>query len=207
MGVPGHVHSERGSRYQPSPPPGQGPVLVWFRTSRREVARIAVLTPALMAVFLTLRSASLDWVGSWWAWLFVIPPLFGYGWINHGRSYAAGASWLAIGPRSWVRTHELVEARVVPGGLTHNLVLTDSGGRRVSASMPSLQVKPELWALVYQGMRHSVRVRQVRTNTLTRAMLRVPPAPQHPAGFVLPQVRFPHSHRASRRNRRRDGSR
>jgi hypothetical protein len=107
---------ERDPASAPSPPPGQSPVVVWYRKSRRG-ALIAVVTLGLLVAGVATLTRGTSWMTVWGAWaVFVIFLVAVYFFFRGGR-YSAGADWVARG-KKWVRVYELVKVtcHTYPGG-------------------------------------------------------------------------------------------
>lgn len=157
----------------PDPPPGQGPVLAWYRSSRRGRLIIAAWVAAILIIIFSIGTGfSLEWMLYWWMWLFVLVGAVLAVWFRKGVQPSAGADWLQDG--GWVRTYELtkVTAWSWPTGIALNL--TDRDGRKLNVGTSDLLEDPLIWDLVYNGIMHSVIAGGARTNGVLHSALRVP---------------------------------
>ncbi|MQA86709.1 MAG: hypothetical protein GEV03_19270 [Streptosporangiales bacterium] len=164
---------ERDGGRKPASPRGQGPVLEWFRSTRRDAIYGGIFMFLFGVGFLTLRDWGLGWARVWWLWvlvvLFTLPVAIGLG----RDRLAAGADWFSR-TRSWVRTYELTSVRLVKAWGSDELELRDAHGGKVSVSLTNIQQKPRLWDLVYNGILHSVHSGRALTNQLARERLKLP---------------------------------
>lgn len=167
----------------PPPPPGQGPVLAWYRSSRRFALRNASVGVAFVTVALWAGEGfDFHWVGQWWAWLILAVgvTLGAMGGVAErtGFQYSAGAEWASC-RRGWVRTYELAHVKVTTGQDPF-LLLRDRAGRRASFVARAMQNDGLLWDLIYNGILHSVVDGDVDMDAATRRRLRLPaPGEQH----------------------------
>ncbi|HEX5402336.1 MAG TPA: hypothetical protein VFX16_08550 [Pseudonocardiaceae bacterium] len=160
----------------PVPPAGQGPVLAWYRTTRRYAVQVGAGGALAVAVLLWLRAGfHVFWITYWWVWLSiaVIGVLVGYTQLRGHDQCAAGVEWLS-GRRSWVRTYELVKVKSLLAIGTPLISMEDSGGRRLSVPLTALQSDRLLWDLVYNGILHSVIAGNAETNGAVHVHLRLP---------------------------------
>lgn len=157
-------------------PSDQGPVLEWFRYSNRFTLLVGALGVLFVFVAGVLSGDGFGWMASvgGLAVAVGIPLLTGLVlyWGNRARWVAAGASWVADNT-GWVDVYELTEikTRVDVGVL--KLCLTDSVGRKMDTSVTLLQANTKLWDLVYNGMLHSIRDRDVETDHNARLTLQL----------------------------------
>jgi hypothetical protein len=180
----------RGLDARPNPPPGQGPVLAWFRGGMCTSAVVAGLGTAFVAAYPTI-SVGTDWITDpaeyWFTWLILAITFIGCYVRFRSMSVSAGADWLAKRGR-WVRTYELtgITYHSCPGG-TGVFLLRDSGGRRHFYRWSELGEDRLLWDLTYNGIAHSVIAGGAKTNKYARNILRLPepvdgvPEPEPPA--------------------------
>ncbi|HEY0805237.1 MAG TPA: hypothetical protein VGD84_09240 [Pseudonocardiaceae bacterium] len=159
----------------PAPPPGQGPVLAWYRASRRCAVMTGFWGFVLTAFLLTLRDAfQFHWVHYWWAWLSLLAIGFLVGLSQlKGTHCAAGAEWVQ-GRKSWVRTYELVKVKSGRSASGVDVAMRDSAGRELSLSLATLQQDRLLWDLVYNGILHSVIAGDAETNGRIHLHLNLP---------------------------------
>ncbi len=145
-------HPRRGS--VPSPPPGQGPTLAWYRETRRGALVAAAWVLALMGGVFILAHG-FDWMRMWPIWLVFALAALGVYASTRGTNCAAGADWLAS-YKVWVKTYDLVKV-IYHGHLSGSeLDLQDSEGRRLVINIDELSHDREMWDLVYNGLLHSV---------------------------------------------------
>lgn len=167
--------SDTNPNSRPTPPPGQGPLLEYFRQSRRQSVYIGLMAAAILAVVGTvLISRGFGWVGDWFYWALLLGLVIVYFFHERLAVFSAGAQWFKH-RKKWVRIYELNEVKIKargPGWAI--LVLSDRHGRRVRAPLNQLVQNRELWDLVYNGILHSVCAGCVRTNRSARKLLRLP---------------------------------
>lgn len=115
--------------------------------------------------FGTLRDWGIDWMSTWWLWLFVIWPPFVFYFIGRSVGISAGADWFAV-KNGYVDTYELTEVKVVgtSGGLAWDLELQDKSGNELSINLREIQTNRDLWDLVYNGIVYSVHRGSAKTN-------------------------------------------
>lgn len=166
---------ERDPALQPSPPPGQSPVLVWYRESRRGAVIAAVMIVLLAAgiASLTRGTAWIMHAKYWGVWAFLAVALVVVYFFFRGGCYSAGADWVARG-KKWVKVYDLVKvtSRSYPGG--PGVYLRDSGGRTLRFKFVDLSSDRMLWDLTYNGILHSVIAGGARTNDMLRRTLALP---------------------------------
>jgi hypothetical protein len=153
--APRLINSKWGRRAIPEPPEGWGPPLEWWRSSiarRMQIIGWFVLFDVVVA---TVQSGGFDWVSAWWMWLIVIGlPIALVALMNNDRPIAAGAHWL-YHKRKWIRIYEL-DSVGISRELTANDLVLRQGDTELDIRVDNLQENPALWALVYNGIRHSV---------------------------------------------------
>jgi hypothetical protein len=177
----GGIEAETDPAGRPKPPTGQGPVLEWFRESRRATHKVVGLGFVVLVVPFTLMDGDLEWAtGGWWAVFFwgvilaTLALLYAGGRVV---SLAAGAEWFSCKGRDGVRTYELVEVELKARGPVMDLSLKDTAGREADVELRPVEMNPRLWDLVYNGVLHSVHARPVETNRQARGRLRLPVTP------------------------------
>lgn len=154
---------ETDLRRHPKAPPGQGPLLEWYRDSRRATHRLTAFTLGLMFVIGTAISGGLSWMTDWVFWpILLFAPLM----MLLGRRHwmAAGADWFAS-HTGWVKIYELTKVELAGSGVSPSLYLTDAEGRVAHAELRRMQANSRLWDLVYNGIIHSIHTRDVEVNT------------------------------------------
>jgi hypothetical protein len=162
-------------------PPGQGPTLAWYATTRRYAIQLGVGAFLLGFVLLWLREGlRLSWMRYWEAWvgLVLIGFLVALTQLKGTERYcAAGVEWLS-GPKSWVRIYELAKVTSSLSFGSPLISMEDKAGRRLTLSLATLQEDRTLWDLAYNGILHSVIAGNAETNGRIHLQLRLPyPSP------------------------------
>jgi hypothetical protein len=169
------INSEWGRRAIPEPPDGWGPPLEWWRASPVRLLTTAAWYLVFGIVVVTFKFWGFDWVTIWWLWLALLGvPVAVVLLMNNDRPIAVGAHWL-YHKRKWIRLYELESVGIKRGLTAYDLVLTQ-GGKDLDIRVDNSQENPALWALVYNGIRHSVAngAKIVDENKLsTRNLLRL----------------------------------
>ncbi len=167
----------------PSPPSGQGQVLVWFRTTQYG----SVLTAGAIALLFLVYTVIQKGIG----WLFerenlevwaILAGIFVvFYWFFRRDRLSAGADWVARG-KKWVRLYELT--KVTSHSYPYwgaGVCLCDSGGRKLRCRFVDLSSDRLLWDLTYNGILHSVIAGGAETNWQARKTLALPePPPKQP---------------------------
>lgn len=167
---------------KPSPPPGQGPVLVWFSHTQRKAFVEAAGWFIAFSIFcvayagftygskgLTMLSSPANW------WILLIPVVIAlvvYG-IKRKNAAAAGADWVNQG-KAWVCTYELTKIRARTHATGVHLDLQDGAGRTLGVPLDDIQRDRDMWDLVYNGMLHSVTLYPVDIDDESRRILDLP---------------------------------
>lgn len=157
----------------PVSPPGQGPVLFWYRSSRRG----AIFGASVIGVFaggVLAITRGIGWVTVPACW-----AVIGLGMLivyrgALGERYSAGSNWSAD-RRYWVRTYDLVsvKARASPTGLW--IDMKDSEGRRLTYKVIDIVASdPRIWNYTYNGILHSVIAGGAETNKQLHLQLKLP---------------------------------
>lgn len=161
----------------PYPPVGQGPVLAWFRSTRKGAGSTAVTLGVLVAIFLVVRNG-FSWLTNptyWPVWTIVLVCAIGYYVIDRRTYSSAGADWVCRG-KKWVKTYELVKVTCHayhPAGAA--LYLQDSEGRKLRYRLADLSVDDrQIYDLTFNGILHSVIAGGAKTNGLGRRTLALP---------------------------------
>lgn len=108
---------------------------------------------ALMVVLFALERG-LDWTLEPVAWLILLVVSVPMILLVMDKTIAAGADWLRRGHK-WVRLYELKSINASRDDGDVQLTLTDIDERWVRISAHRIQAIPTVWALIYNGMRHS----------------------------------------------------
>lgn len=158
----------------PAPPAGEGPLLTWFKNSRREALLItAWVLPAFPIGVTVLQGFSIEWMKYWQPW--VVLPLIMLAIYSVQRTVecSVGAEWLQVG-KTWVRLYELTKITAKHRSSAIHIDFEDSAGREVLVQADDLQNNREMWDLVYNGILHSVIGGGATTNSLLHSSFRVP---------------------------------
>src|SRR5579884_1336655 len=146
----------------PSPPPGQGPVLAWYRASRRGALTAAAFAFALIA-FVIILGTGTDAITFWPIWaISLIGSLGVYSSVRVGEC-SVGASWLASRKR-WVDLYDLVKVTCHSNRGDSEIRFVDSAGRRLELSLSDLHGDRTIWDYTYNGILHSVISGGAQTN-------------------------------------------
>ncbi|HEY4455997.1 MAG TPA: hypothetical protein VGN81_16915 [Pseudonocardiaceae bacterium] len=144
---------------KPEPPPGQGPVLAWYRASWRGsiVAGIGgfVFLSVLFVVLSLVKAGDLSLLKYWFFWLLAALAALGIAASTKVARCSAGADWLKL-KKSWVKTYELTEIKTQFLSNTIYVYLTDKDGRKIDEQINTLQQDRLIWDLLYNGVRHSI---------------------------------------------------
>lgn len=158
-------------------------MLEWYRPTHRYALYSGAFGIAWIVIFLVVKSVVTgDFTaltslaeGGWWPF-FVTGLAFSLGgilyWSFNREFVAAGAEWVAH-QTGWVRLYDLTEVRTRGGYAKIYLCLTDTAGRKMDPSLTVLQHNRDLWDLVYNGILHSIRDRDVVVDSLARTVLQL----------------------------------
>ena len=141
---------------RPEPPPGQGPVLAWYRSSRRGALVAAVAgVVVIMLVLFVIKGLNVQVLELWWLWLLAFAAGVGIYFSVKADSCAAGADWFTY-QKSWAKTYELTEIKTHFYSNTVYIYLADVDGHKVEAPINVIQQDRLIWDLLYNGIRHSI---------------------------------------------------
>lgn len=159
----------------PAAPAGQGPVLAWYKSSRRGALRIAswgllVLLPIGMTL---LQGFSLEWMKLWQVWGVLIATSVLMYFSHRATECSVGADWLRR-RRDWVKLYELTKVTAHIRSNVIHLDFRDRDGRAVQLSSRDVQQSREMWDLVYNGILHSVIAGDADTNGRLHAAFSIP---------------------------------
>jgi hypothetical protein len=170
------VIRERDQALAPIPPPGQSPVLAWYRASSRGSVISAVMVVLLAAVILTFNRGT-GWLVHakyWGVWAIFATSLVGVYFLSRSERFSAGADWVARGSK-WVKVYDLV--KVTCHSYPYwgaGVCMRDSGGRKLRYRFSDLSSDRLLWDLAYNGILHSVIAGGAETNWMLRKSLALP---------------------------------
>lgn len=163
----------------PEPPEGQGPVLAWYKPSRRQKWGVGGTGFVLLVVGITLMQGfDVRWMTAWWMWLIVAVFALLIGGSVRSSNLSAGAEWLQT-KSNWVRLYELKKVTAHWRSNSVHVDFEDHHGGAVQISLSDLHEDRDLWDLVYNGILHSVVAGGAETNGRLHSALDVPkPWPQ-----------------------------
>ena len=183
--APGFLYKEKSAEEEnrgrvtdpdkvPAPPDGEGPLLAWFKASRRRALLVTAWGLLLYPLGVTvLQGISIEWMSYWQPWAVLPFLLLAVYFAQRTVVCAAGAEWLKVG-NAWVRLYELVEIKAKHRSNAIHLDFKDSAGRSVMVQAQDLQGSRDLWDLVYNGILHSVIANGAATNGLVHKAFKVP---------------------------------
>lgn len=137
----------------PRPPRGRCAPLSWRRPRLRS-RLITVLVVFVVMVVGFVGERGLDWAVDPVGWLILVTITLPIVAVVMDRDIAAGADWVRRG-RKWVDVYALDEIHAERDGGTVSIRLTDSHRRWVRVAGHELVPVPAVWALAFNGMRHS----------------------------------------------------
>lgn len=159
----------------PSPPEGQGPVLVWYKPSSLQKWGVGGTGFLMLVVgFTIMQGFDLRWMTAWWMWLIALVFAALIGGSVRGSECSVGAEWLQRKGGGWVRLYELKKITGHRRSNALHLDFEDQDGRVVQISTSDLHHDPGMWDLVYNGMLHSVIAGGAETNGRLHAALDLP---------------------------------
>ncbi|GDY33958.1 hypothetical protein [Gandjariella thermophila] len=168
---------------KPEPPPGQGPVLAWYRASWYGTVRLGIVGFVILlvgaAVLGYIKGYGLHVFSLWFTWLVMGLAAVGIAASTRKDWCAAGADWV-MHQGAWVLTYELTEIKTRGISNTIYVYLTDKDGRKIDASIDILQSDRLVWDLLYNGMRHSVAKGAALKGTARSALGLHPPTSTPP---------------------------
>lgn len=141
---------------KPPPPEGQGPVLVWYRSSRRGAVTAGIIgVVVIVGALYLIKGFNVRVFEFWWVWLIAVLAGVGIYFSTKKSWCAAGADWFCF-QKSWVKTYELAEIKTRFISNTIYVYLTDADDRKVDAPINIIQEDRLIWDLLYNGIRHSI---------------------------------------------------
>ena len=153
-------------------PHGRGPTLEaqgnpWWLAP----ATGCVLTVVTMIIF-SISDGGGAWASDPFAWC-LLAAVFLITLFREWGVRLTGADWLRVN-RRWVDTYQLTHITLRGVWFGWTLRLRDTDGRHLRTSLSDLEANPQLWALVYNGVTHSVH-HGAEINNLAAGMLRLRP--------------------------------
>ncbi|MER5392697.1 hypothetical protein [Saccharopolyspora sp. NPDC002686] len=137
-------------------PDGRGPALDVFIQDRRTVLLGSLIVMGVIVIGASLQRGSFEWMSD--PVMLGIVGVAGLIMVLRGWStrLTAGSDWLRVN-RKWIDTYKITNIHLYGVIVGWTLVLQDENGRKVRTYLGSLEANRELWALVYNGLAHSVR--------------------------------------------------
>ena len=156
------------------PPEGRGPALEARDDQRFQVVGGSAILVVIVGIAFTFTHGDLTWMQDPVPWgLLAILLVFTVARDWNNTRLTAGADWLRVN-RKWVDTYELADIHLSGTLRGWTLQLTDGCGRRVRTYIANIETNRELWALVYNGIVHSV-ANGATINNVAAAMLKLRP--------------------------------
>ncbi|WP_406692867.1 hypothetical protein REH65_14835 [Saccharopolyspora sp. ID03-671] len=156
------------------PPPEHGPALETLGHQRFHMLGGTGTLVVLVGIAFTWIHGDLTWMQDPVPWgLIGLLIVFAVVRDWNSTQLTAGADWLRVN-RRWVDTYELVEIRLTGAIRGWTLHLADREGRKARAYIATIETNRKLWALVYNGMSHSVH-NGAQINNLAAGILRLRP--------------------------------
>jgi hypothetical protein len=164
-------HVPWNARRVPQPPDGEGPVLEWHYKNRESQLLQFGIAALIVVVFGTVTQGGLTWTRHWALWGVVIATGMLVLFAARTQRYSAGADWF-MHRKEFVKTYELTSIKYTKDFGDGDIDLDDHHGGGVKASLTAVWDNPDLWDLVYNGIRHSVaNGAQVNDLAVTRLRL------------------------------------
>lgn len=164
---------------KPQPPADQGPVLAWYRSSRRGALSAGIVgVIVIVGALYLIKGFNVKVFEYWWVWLIAILAGVGIYFSTKKSWCAAGADWFTF-QKSWVKIYELAEIKTRFFSNTIYIYLTDEDGRKVEAPLNIIQEDRLIWDLLYNGIRHSIAKGAELAGTARNYF--GPSLPEHPA--------------------------
>lgn len=156
------------------PPADRGPALETLGHQRLQMLGGFAILVVLVGVAFTWIHGDLTWMQDPVPWgLIGLLVVFAVVRDWNNTQLTAGADWLRVN-RRWVDTYDLAEIRLSGAIRGWTLHLADREGREVRAYIATVETNRKLWALVYNGMAHSVH-NGAEINNLAAGILRLRP--------------------------------
>lgn len=180
---------------KPEPPEGMGPVLAWYKESKRGkligfLGGFAVLVTGATLISYLNGDGAFDWVKYWQAWVILsVGCLLATGPLTY-LVYSAGADWFkfdvvkfGIRRRSTViKLYDLKKITAEFGATEFYLKLSD-GKNSLDLTFLEFHYDRRIWDLVYNGILHSVAAgAQLNNIALERLELDQVPQLRDPTG-------------------------
>lgn len=158
----------------PTAPAGEGPMLIWYKSSRKAALKVTAWgTLIIPIVVILMQGLSIEWMSFWQPWAVLAAFLLLIYLAQRTVECAAGAEWIKHG-KAWVRLYELTDVKVKHRSNSMHLDLKDRHGHTVMTQLDDIQQDREMWDLVYNGILHSVITGQAKTNGMVHSALKVP---------------------------------
>ena len=159
---------------KPSPPPGQGPALVWYQPSRHKQVTTGLTTFFVLVIGVTvIRGFDPSWMAYWLPWVVLIAFTLLMAWLVSTSACSVGADWLKVSRRRWVRLYDLAYIKTARHNTELYVEFKDHDGRYIDTKLEDLQQDRGMWDLIYNGILHSIIVGGAES-TRVHNMLNVP---------------------------------
>ncbi|WP_461156655.1 hypothetical protein [Saccharopolyspora tripterygii] len=156
------------------PPAERGPALETVGHQRLQMLGGFALLVLVVGIAFTWIHGDLTWMQDPFPWgLIGLLIVFAIVRDWNNTHLTAGADWLRVN-RHWVNTYDLAEIRLSGAIRGWTLHLTDRDGHKVRTYIATIETNRKLWALVYNGMSHSVH-NGAKINNLAAGILRLRP--------------------------------
>jgi hypothetical protein len=166
---------------KPQAPDGQGPVLAWYRSSRRGAWSAGIVGVILIVgILFVIKGFEIRVLEIWWVWLVAIAAGIGMYFSTKASWCATGADWFTF-QKSWVKTYELTEIKTRFYSNTIYVYLTDTKNHKVEFPIHIVQKDRLMWDLLYNGIRHSIAKGARLTGTAGNYFSAGLPTPEKPA--------------------------
>lgn len=142
-------------RRVPQPPAGEGPALEWCYANRSGQFTQLALGVIVVAVLLSIVRGGLGWTQNWVVWTAILGTGILLALAIRTQRYSAGADWF-MHRKDFVKTYELTSVKFEKDFGDGDIDLDDQHGGGAKASLTWIYQYPDLWDLVYNGIRHSV---------------------------------------------------
>jgi hypothetical protein len=172
-------HPDKRDRIDPSkapaPPDGQGPVLAWYKSSRRGAFKVAAVALLLLfPVMITIMQGfSIAWMRIWQVWLVIVIGCVLIYSARRSVECSSGADWLRR-KKGWVKLYQLTKVTAHWRSNAVHLDLKDRDNRELQIRVSDIQENRLMWDLVYNGILHSVIAGGAETNGRLHAAIQVP---------------------------------
>lgn len=159
------------ARQVPQPPDSEGPVLEWYYANRGARLWNFAFMVLVAIVFATIYDGGFGWMRFWGIWAIIAVGGLLLFLSARTHRFSAGANWF-MHRKDFVKMYELTSVKFEKDFGDGVVDLDDRYGGGVKVSLTWLWSNPELWDLLYNGIRHSV-ANGARVNDLAVERLRL----------------------------------